>query len=276
MPSEMQEGINIELPQGNLHIGVFGNGSEKVLAFHGIIRSSDQWSFVSQKLRERFTWFCVDLPFHGKSIPWREGAMSHEETAQIFNALLQKMEVGPTESIIVAGYSIGGRFALEFARHFPERVKGLLLIAPDGLITNPWMRFSTGAGRGLFRRLMLKPDALNSFVHRLIRLKVLPASYGTLGNWYLQSEDLRLLIWRSWTAFRPIGSLNDLKKLPPTTRIWAMFGVKDMLIPSKTARCLKSTNATVKIVDQGHILLHSGSNYQLEAWLMGDEEQVRS
>lgn len=268
----MLEGINIDLPQGKLHVEVLGSGSKRALAFHGITRSSAQWAFISEKLKAEFIWFCVDLPFHGKSTPWREGPITYEETFQIFTALLQKMEVGPSEKIIVAGYSIGGRFALEFARHFPERVKGLLLIAPDGLITNPWMAFSTGLGKGLFNKLMLKPEGINSFVQRLIRMKLVPANYGTVSNWYLQSEDLRLLIWRSWTAFRPIGSVNNLRKLPPTTPIWAMFGEKDMLIPPKTARYLKNTQAIIKIVNEGHILLHSGNNPQFEAWLLGDAE----
>jgi pimeloyl-ACP methyl ester carboxylesterase len=36
----------------------------------------------------------------------------------------------------VIGYSLGGGIAVDFAVHFPDMVKGLVLLAPSGLIRN--------------------------------------------------------------------------------------------------------------------------------------------
>lgn len=63
----------------------------------------------------------VDLPGHGGS-PFDDAAASFE--AQV-DALLATL---PARAI-VAGWSLGGQFALELARRAPDRVQGLVLLA---------------------------------------------------------------------------------------------------------------------------------------------------
>ena len=105
-----------------------GEGPVVVLV-HGITGSSAQWAPVIPLLAERFTVIAPDMLGHGESAKPR-GDYSLGAYASGIRDLLIALDV-PTAT--VAGHSLGGGIAMQFAYQFPERCDRLVLVSSGGL-----------------------------------------------------------------------------------------------------------------------------------------------
>ena len=47
------------------------------------------------------------------------------------------------QNFSLAGFSLGGKFALATLEAFPEKTKGIILLAPDGIKTSFWYSLAT-------------------------------------------------------------------------------------------------------------------------------------
>ncbi len=105
-------------------------GRGPVLALvHGITNSSASWEPVLGLLAQHFTVVAPDLLGHGDSAKPR-GDYSLGANASLLRDLL--LALGH-ERASVAGHSLGGGIAMQFAYQFPERVERLILVSSGGL-----------------------------------------------------------------------------------------------------------------------------------------------
>jgi pimeloyl-ACP methyl ester carboxylesterase len=105
-------------------------GRGPVLALvHGITNSSASWEPVLRLLAQHFTIVAPDLLGHGDSAKPR-GDYSLGANASLLRDLL--LALGH-ERATVAGHSLGGGIAMQFAYQFPERVDRLVLVSSGGL-----------------------------------------------------------------------------------------------------------------------------------------------
>src|SRR5687767_1625007 len=100
-----------------------------VVLIHGITSNSEQWAPVMDLLRDRYTVFAPDLLGHGESAKPR-GDYSLGAYASGIRDLLIGLGI---EKATVAGHSLGGGVAMQFAYQFPERVDRLVLVSSGGL-----------------------------------------------------------------------------------------------------------------------------------------------
>jgi pimeloyl-ACP methyl ester carboxylesterase len=105
-----------------------GRGPLLVLV-HGITNSSASWEPVFRLLGQHFTIIAPDLLGHGDSAKPR-GDYSLGANASLLRDLL--LALGH-ERATIAGHSLGGGIAMQFAYQFPERVERLVLVASGGL-----------------------------------------------------------------------------------------------------------------------------------------------
>lgn len=104
-----------------------------VLFLHGFMGRAADWRPVVEVLRHRAFCLAVDLPGHGASVDLPEAAYT---MAGATRALCRVLDAEDVARCTVVGYSMGGRAALYFALHAPERVAGLVLeSASPGLET---------------------------------------------------------------------------------------------------------------------------------------------
>ena len=112
------------------------SGSDRhptVLFLHGFMGSANDWTDVMAGLGQDYHRLAVDLPGHGSSTGLPDAAYTMEGAAQ---ALVDLLDQRGIERCAVVGYSMGGRLALYFALHFPERCRKLVLeSASPGLKT---------------------------------------------------------------------------------------------------------------------------------------------
>ena len=103
-----------------------------ILLVHGITGRADQWDAVLPYLAERFTVVAPDLLGHGRSAKPR-GDYSLGAYA---SGLRDLMVALGHERATVAGHSLGGGVAMQFAYQFPERCERLVLVSSGGLGTD--------------------------------------------------------------------------------------------------------------------------------------------
>ena len=110
-----------------------GAGPNTVLFLHGFMGAARDWARMMEALGEGYRCLAVDLPGHGASVGLPEAAYTMEGAARMIADALDDADIA---RCAVVGYSMGGRLALYFALHFPERCTQLLLeSASPGLAT---------------------------------------------------------------------------------------------------------------------------------------------
>jgi pimeloyl-ACP methyl ester carboxylesterase len=95
-----------------------------VLLIHGYPNDSSTWDNLVPALGEQYQLILPDLPGAGAS-PVSSASLTMEAMAR---SIKEIMDHEGLEQAIVAGHSMGGYTALQFAALFPERVKGISLI----------------------------------------------------------------------------------------------------------------------------------------------------
>lgn len=112
----------IKFREKAIHYKVDGEGEALVL-LHGFIESMAIWDDFTKVLAKNFKVIRIDLPGHGKT-PLIEKTHSMELMAESVKAVLDALEV---KSCVMVGHSMGGYVTLEFAKQYPELLKGICL-----------------------------------------------------------------------------------------------------------------------------------------------------
>lgn len=116
-----------------LHVNEWGEG-DPLVALHPLALESTAFAGVAQELaRLGLRTVALDLPGFGLS-PLVEGPLTPAALAEPVLDFVRALERPP----ILMGMSLGGRVALEVALREPERVRGLVLVAPF----LPWRTYS--------------------------------------------------------------------------------------------------------------------------------------
>jgi len=117
-------------PQGNLFVrdGGAGHGAP-ILFVHSLAGNGGQWALQLDHLRRHRRAVALDLRGHGDSDPADDGDYSIPAFAADIAAAADQLDL---RHFVLAGHSLGGTVAIEYASRHPERVSGLLLVDPNG------------------------------------------------------------------------------------------------------------------------------------------------
>jgi len=120
----------IQTSFGETHILTFGDLSKKPLVLlHGMTMSSTMWyPNIEQLMKERFVYAVDVMGDFGKSKPLT-AIKTRKEAALWLLEVIDGLQLQATD---LAGHSMGGFLALNFALAIPKRVSKLLLYAPVG------------------------------------------------------------------------------------------------------------------------------------------------
>ncbi len=267
-----------------LHYYCWGRGRKLLLCFHGYGESAESFSLMAEPLDDAFTIVAIDMPLHGLTV-WKEGLdFRVEQLVEIIDSILAAIEeplplpapsganTGPHlpgtslhSSWHVMGYSMGGRIALSLLEAVPERVKKLVLIAPDGLVVNPWywLATQTRPGRLLFRYTMYHPGWFLLMLKAANKIKLVnPSVYKFVDN-SIGRHEVRRELYTRWTTmrhFRPhlekIKALVRQRQL--TVRI--LYGKFDRIIREERGREFQKDIepwCRLVVISAGHQLLQA-------------------
>jgi pimeloyl-ACP methyl ester carboxylesterase len=101
---------------------------------------------LGEMLAQHHRVILVDRPGHGWSPRERETDSTPVVQARMIEEALQKLHAGP---VIVVVHSLAGALGARMALDFPERVAGLVMLAP---VTHPWF-----GGVGWYNKVVITP-----------------------------------------------------------------------------------------------------------------------
>jgi pimeloyl-ACP methyl ester carboxylesterase len=236
-----------------------GDGPDLLVCFHGFGEHARTFELLAGQL-PGFTIIAFDLPFHGKTTLDRADIFSVEELIEIIKRCpeIQEKKFG------LLGYSMGGRIALSVFEAVPFKVEFIILLAPDGLVVNPWYRFATRtiAGKKIFRYTMLHPGWFLGLLNLSKRLNLVNQSVWKFVQSQVGKLEMRKKIYAVWMGFREFSpDLKNIRRqiLDHHSPVYMLFGQYDRIIrPGKGIDFIKSIqpHGKIKIIESGHQLLH--------------------
>lgn len=116
-----------------------------MLFLHGFGQDFTSFEPIYEKLEGAFSFISLHLPYHGESHWDGPGILLKNDWADCLEKVLLQLETGPVHAI---GFSMGCKFLLSAAEKKSALFSELILLAPDGLVMNPWYRIATGTGSG--------------------------------------------------------------------------------------------------------------------------------
>ena len=245
----------------------FGTGSATVLCFHGYGEDSSGFEFLGKYAGTRYSFFAIDLPFHGQTT-WPERTdFTRNELLEIVERILKSdNDQQPTnnQQLTLLGFSLGGRVALSLYQLIPERIDKILLLAPDGLKVNfwYWLATQTWLGNKFFAFTMKKPGWFFGFLKLMNKLKLVNSSIFKFVNYYIGDAEVRRLLYSRWTSLRKLKpSVEQIKKQvrDNNTAVRLIYGLHDRIIlPSVGEKFKKNIeeHCSITVIPSGHQVLH--------------------
>ena len=269
----------------DLHFKVAGAGEPALVLLHGLGASVFSWQGVMGALGERGTTIAFDRPAFGLTERPMPGDWSGESPYSLEAQAAQTvglMDALGLERAILVGHSAGGRTAVLTALDYPERVEGLVLVAPavggDGgsfgwlgpLLRTPQMR---RLGPYLARSIATRGiDILNRSWHDPARI-----SEETLAGYTkpLQAQDWDRAFWELVIARGSADLEGRLEALAMPVLI--VTGDDDRIVPTASSVALAERLPAAELVVVpacGHLPHEERPEAFLEAvgaWLDGWE-----
>jgi pimeloyl-ACP methyl ester carboxylesterase len=245
----------IEYKDSKLYYYKSGAGSKSLLLFHGF--GQDHLAFDSWTAHlSDYTVFSFDLFFHGQSVWNNSRPVEKEDWKKIIELLIEKEKLADFE---VAGFSMGGKFAFATLESFPEKVRRMTLIAPDGIKVNFWYRLATYpiAMRALFESVVSNPKIFFALARFLEATGVINKYLLRFVTVQMNSLEKRQQVYCTWIQFRQlkfdmrlIGDLINEQKIG----LKIIVGKFDKVIPAKDMnRLLKYVpGGKLEVIDAGH------------------------
>ena len=245
----------------------FGSGPRVAVCFHGFGEDAAMFGFLANYAGNQYTFYSIDLPFHGKT-EWKEGLnFTHKDLLQIVEAITQEDNQKPATSnqkLSLLGFSLGGRIALSLYQAMPDKIEKLVLLAPDGLKVNfwYWLATQTWLGNKFFAFTMKKPSWFFGLLKLLNKLKLVNASIFKFVNYYIGDAEVRRLLYARWTTLRKLSpNLNRVKNKirENKTPVRLIYGKHDRIILSSVGEKFQKgieEHCILTVIHSGHQVLH--------------------
>lgn len=261
----------IHYRQSQIHYHRYGSGSRVLLCFHGFGENGQHFAFLANTLGADFTLYAIDMPLHGQTL-WQQELLLEPQAVWEW---LPLMGITDTAPLYLLGYSMGGRIALHLLTMQPQRIAGIVLVAPDGIYVNPWywLATQTSLGNQLFRVTMENPNWFLGLLRFAEKRGLLNKSVTKFVHHYLHDGAVRTALYRRWTTmrrFKPNKTkvLQTLKHKDQKLQI--LYGKYDRIITPKYGQRWQAAapqHIQITLIDGGHILLQEKYAAQIAAAL---------
>lgn len=236
-----------------------GSGPPLVL-LHGFGADKDNWNRISGYLVEHFDVIAIDLPGFGNST--RDIELDYDVFSQVAR-LKQITDALNLVEFNLAGSSMGGYIAGNFAAQYPRKVKKLWLISPFGVASSETSEMFTATQKGLNPVVLPRTETefLELFDFLFVNPPFIPSV--VIQHLALKSEE-RVKI--NTKIFDQIHRMNQGKPQPdsPLDRVLKNYngsvliswGEKDRVLHVSGAAVLKQIipNAKIEIIKNvGHL-----------------------
>lgn len=240
---------------------VYGKGKQTVFCFHGYASVGYRFEVLEPYVGNDFRLISVELPFHSDT-RWNEHRFFYASDLHEILKLISKAE-NVEDDFWIMGYSLGGRITLNYFENYPEHIKRIILLAPDGLhrIFWYWLIAETHFGNFLLRMLNKSSAWAVNLIKFFYRIKAINASIYVLAKEFLTDKEERKLLVKRWITLRKMHP--NLKRVGAKLKkhnihVYTMFGEHDKVIDPENINYLKAVaedHVHNYVINGGHILL---------------------
>ncbi len=246
--------------QATLHYSIYGSGSIPLLCFHGFGLTGHSFFEIEEVLASEYRIYNFDLFYHGKSA-WKEDGKPMSESF-LQELISEFTRANSISTFSLLGYSIGARLVWSIAKKNPEKVKEIIVIAPDGILISVWYYLATGSvcTRAIFKWLLAKGSYLKFFLAMGHFLNSMSASTVRFIESQLRSEAQRKRVYDTWLVYRALKSepkLNAALFNKHNTKVTVFLGKQDQIITYKKVSKLTNFVSSKFIIhlEAGHSTL---------------------
>lgn len=189
-----------QLGHNKLAYTVFGEGEEVLVLFHGFGQSKTVFYDLPETVTVQFKLIAIDLFGHGKSSFFNKTMLTPEDWKVYVEGVLQEESVG---EFSILGFSLGGRVAINTAFVLKNRVKGLVLLAPDGIVESLIYKLATRNWlfKRLFKKFVFKPHFYQKIIVMLKKMRVIDSSVSDFFLRVLEYKNRRFKLYRIWNMY---------------------------------------------------------------------------
>lgn len=226
-----------------------------LLLLHGFGSSLQTWDLWASKLETNYRVIRLDLPGFGLTGPSPLHDYSESSDLATLTHFVDKLGIS---SFSVIGHSMGGKMAWSLAAAKPDRVKALVLMAPDGFPESKDIGTKPYAVPAIFGMIKF---CLPKY---LVRKSIEPAFFDAsalsdslVERYYdmLRAPGVRAAILERANQTIYTDPVPRLKKITASTLL--IWGEKDQMIPSTNAQSyanVLSSSKTVLLPNLGHLV----------------------
>ena len=257
MPEPDYTAYSVSHEQAVLTYHKAGNGRQALLTFHGFgqdYRAFGPWVAAHA---EKYTFYSFNLFFHAQST-WGQGEVPLEkhQWKTLIALFLQQHHL---DRFSVAGFSLGGKFALATLEAFSQQIDRVFLIAPDGIRISPWYDLATYPfiTRRFFKSLIDHPRRLTWLVNLIQGLSLADKKLLRFVQSQMNTQEKRTRVYYSWVVFRHLRfHLPALAQLfnEQGIALTMITGKYDQVVyPAWMNRLLKRlSNYDAQVLEAGH------------------------
>ena len=247
--------LNFEAYQKN-------SSADFILFLHGFTGSSQDWKEIIPLIDNRFNCATMDFVGHGKSkSPPEINFYNTDSIVQQINSVTENIKCN---KIILIGYSMGGRAALNFAIKYPEKVKALILESATPGITGDNLRSQRVQNDEELSKFILN-NPIEKFVEYWMNIDLFMSQKNLPPEIISKVRENKL-------KNNPVGLSNSLKgfstgKMPPLFDRLSEIKAKTLLISGESDDKFTAINFSMEkyISNSGHKVIKSaGHNTHLE------------
>ena len=239
----------------NLSFSILSNqASQWILAFYGYGQDANVFKPLAEKIKSKYNILVIDLPYQDVTKP-----IDKNQFKLFIEDIMNTYKIKEVNGI---SYSMGSRFNLLLGECLPDKLKTMILMAPDGIKIRAWNRFasSTMIGNWIYRYLVKSENAYLNFITILYKIKLMPKSMYAFSKWHMRDISSRKKVYNSWLNMKKlipnIKTIHKQKISHPFEMI-AYFGKYDHIIKEASMKKLAKKIPSCKIVllNKGHNLL---------------------
>lgn len=242
------QGDTLRLGDETIHYVEAGQG-EPLLLVHGFFAWSFTWRKNMAALGVQFRTTAIDLRGFGLSQRGARLRYGLDDQADLLAAFLEARGQG---RVALIGHSMGGEVALRFALRYPDRVKGLVLVAPSALVQRQrrWeerylvplpvlgplalrlsvlnRRFAARSVReAYYRPNLVTPEEIAGYLHpasvpgsaRSLAAILQQVDFGAAAGRLGEVRQPTLIIWGENDPWVPVAHAHRLRQLLPNSEL---------------------------------------------------------
>ncbi len=238
-----------------------GHGKKALLLFHGFGQDHRAFQEIVHGVSSEYTCYSFDLYFHGSSV-WNNGEkpLEKREWKENMETFFRENHLN---EISLLGYSLGAKFVLATLEVFPEKVKEIFLVAPDGIKTSFWYSLATYPIllRKIFKSMINHHERFTSLAGFAHSIGLVDKGIIRFVESQMNTEDKRRRVYYSWVVFRHLKfDKVEIAEIINRHQPWLMIivGKYDKIIKTE------SMNVLLDHVDQYQLeILEAGHNHLL-------------